>query len=88
MPIFEYICKKCDNRFELLVRASASPQCPQCNSKKLEKQFSTFASSGTGEDFKTTYLRSTGAAFNAAAARTQPQGKTEGHKPKGKSRKG
>ncbi len=51
MPIYEYQCEDCDHAFEKLVRSSTNPQCPQCESKNLEKMFSTFAagaSSGGG----------------------------------------
>ncbi|MDP6712782.1 MAG: zinc ribbon domain-containing protein, partial [Nitrospinaceae bacterium] len=45
MPIYEYVCKKCDHAFELLVSGSARPACPECNSKKLDKQHSVFSPS-------------------------------------------
>ncbi|MEC9093592.1 MAG: zinc ribbon domain-containing protein [Planctomycetota bacterium] len=40
MPIFEYVCTDCSNEFELLVRGEESTSCPNCDSSKLEKQFS------------------------------------------------
>ncbi len=40
MPIYEYVCQKCGQSFELLIRGKEKPQCPHCGSKKLEKQFS------------------------------------------------
>lgn len=43
MPIFEYICKQCDQRFEKLVQASTVIECPSCNGTRLEKQLSVFA---------------------------------------------
>ncbi|HEY7545011.1 MAG TPA: zinc ribbon domain-containing protein [Blastocatellia bacterium] len=43
MPIFEYICKECDHRFEKLVFGSTEVECPSCKSAKLEKQLSAFA---------------------------------------------
>lgn len=49
MPIFEYVCSKCDKEFELLVRSSSDTgACPHCGSKKLTKKFSVFASSTAG----------------------------------------
>ena len=42
MPIYEYICKGCSHRFEVLVRGSEEPNCPECESADLEKQFSVF----------------------------------------------
>jgi putative FmdB family regulatory protein len=45
MPIFEYVCGKCDHRFETLVRSGTVVKCPSCNSTKLEKQLSVFSAS-------------------------------------------
>lgn len=42
MPIFEYVCRECNHRFELLIQGSAEAACPQCNATKLEKQYSAF----------------------------------------------
>ncbi|MBL8383748.1 MAG: zinc ribbon domain-containing protein [Burkholderiales bacterium] len=47
MPIFEYQCTACGNRFEQLVRASTVPQCPRCASQRLDKQLSVFAAGGS-----------------------------------------
>jgi putative FmdB family regulatory protein len=46
MPIFEYICAKCDHRFEAIVLNGQKSQCPKCESKKLEQQLSRFAVGG------------------------------------------
>jgi len=43
MPIYEYLCKQCDKRFEKLVRATTTVECPSCRSAKVEKQLSVFA---------------------------------------------
>ncbi|PYP88987.1 MAG: zinc ribbon domain-containing protein [Blastocatellia bacterium AA13] len=43
MPIFEYVCKECDHKFEALVQGSMKAECPSCQSDELEKQFSVFA---------------------------------------------
>ncbi|MCP5155757.1 MAG: zinc ribbon domain-containing protein [Ectothiorhodospiraceae bacterium] len=43
MPIHEYECRKCHHRFETLVRSSDRPQCPQCDSRALERLLSAFA---------------------------------------------
>ncbi len=50
MPLFEFKCKKCGNQFEELVFSSSGDEeikCPKCGSVKVEKQMSTFASTGT-----------------------------------------
>jgi putative FmdB family regulatory protein len=41
MPIYEYACRSCEHRFELLIRGtSATPACPECKSPDLEKLLS------------------------------------------------
>jgi len=50
MPIFEYACNQCQNRFEMLLRRSDQEvDCPQCHSADLRKLFSTFASPGASD---------------------------------------
>jgi putative FmdB family regulatory protein len=39
MPIFDFSCRGCGNRFELLVRKN-TPACPSCASEDLEKLIS------------------------------------------------
>ena len=48
MPIFEYVCEKCDYEFESLVYGSAKPECPKCHGKKLTTQLSVFAVTAKG----------------------------------------
>jgi putative FmdB family regulatory protein len=45
MPIFEYKCADCGKVSEFLEPADSKTghTCPACGSKKLAKQFSTFA---------------------------------------------
>jgi putative FmdB family regulatory protein len=46
VPIYEYKCSECGNKFEkLLHRASDAAElaCPSCGEKHLEQQLSTFA---------------------------------------------
>ena len=40
MPLFQYLCKKCDIQSEILVRGAEKPECPECGSTRLEKQLS------------------------------------------------
>ncbi len=41
MPIYEYLCRNCGERVEVLVRSgSGAPCCPQCGSPLSEKLFS------------------------------------------------
>jgi len=52
MPIYEYVCKQCGERFEKLVLRLASqpgertPVCPYCGSEEVERAVSPFASFG------------------------------------------
>ena len=44
MPIYEYACGGCGNRFEKLVRRFAEAvSCPACASASVDKQLSLFA---------------------------------------------
>ena len=48
MPIYEYQCRKCDHRFEILQQLGAGSHalsCPNCSCHTVDKQFSTFSSS-------------------------------------------
>jgi putative FmdB family regulatory protein len=51
MPIFEYECPSCGNRFDKLIRGGASGEiaCPKCggsNTKRVMSVFASFNSSG------------------------------------------
>jgi putative FmdB family regulatory protein len=49
MPIFEYICRKCNNRFELLIlNNQAETSCPGCGGE-VERIFSVFGFSSKGK---------------------------------------
>ncbi len=48
MPIYEYLCSDCEEKFEAYVRAwGEAVTCPGCRSPAVEKQLSTFAFTGT-----------------------------------------
>ena len=53
MPIYEYQCLDCGERFEILQRMGEGSEgltCPECGEGRVTKQFSTFASnSGSGQ---------------------------------------
>jgi putative FmdB family regulatory protein len=38
MPLYRYVCEKCDHDFEELVFDGETVECPQCHGKKLERQ--------------------------------------------------
>ena len=45
MPIFEYRCVPCGERFEALQSHSgdAAPGCPRCGARRVERLLSSFA---------------------------------------------
>ena len=43
MPLFEFTCRGCGQRFEDLVRSGESSRCPRCEGTDLERLLSTFA---------------------------------------------
>jgi len=51
MPLYEYQCRACGKKFELLRRikdADDGLKCPDCQSGKVERQLSTFATGRCG----------------------------------------
>jgi putative FmdB family regulatory protein len=51
MPIYEYRCDECGEKFELFVRSATRkvvPTCPKCGSQKARKNISLFGVGGTG----------------------------------------
>lgn len=49
MPIYEYVCTDCTEKFERLVRRwGEAVSCPACSSDAVDKQLSTFAVSSGG----------------------------------------
>jgi putative FmdB family regulatory protein len=51
MPIYEYKCQDCGNRFEKLVRRAAEAdgvECPSCGQKHLTQELSVFAAHANG----------------------------------------
>lgn len=50
MPIYEYVCMKCESHFEELVRLGHDvTSCPDCGGSDVRRQFSVFAAHGTAE---------------------------------------
>ncbi|NIL97720.1 MAG: zinc ribbon domain-containing protein [Planctomycetales bacterium] len=52
MPIYEYICGKCQSKFEVLVRGTEQVRCEQCGSDRLEKLLSVPAAHTPGGSSK------------------------------------
>lgn len=49
MPIFEFKCLACGHEFETLVmKSDEKVTCPKCQSDKVEKKLSSFATQGLG----------------------------------------
>ena len=48
MPIYEYSCMKCGDRFEKLQKDSTHQpiDCPSCGSTVVKRELSTFSSAG------------------------------------------
>jgi|LGVD01.1.fsa_nt_gb putative FmdB family regulatory protein len=46
MPIYEYRCQECGEKFEKLVRSMKNPgpeiKCPKCGGREVEKLLSAF----------------------------------------------
>ena len=60
MPIYGYVCKSCEHRFDVLQKMSDEPlvHCPNCGEPRLQKELSApkFRLKGSGwyeTDFKT-----------------------------------
>jgi putative FmdB family regulatory protein len=46
MPIYEYRCQGCEEKFELLIRSSSDEKnqaCPKCSGTSINRMLSTFA---------------------------------------------
>ena len=53
MPIYEYRCKQCGNKFDKLVKLSAKTseiECPKCGARKADKSVSLFGTSSAPHD--------------------------------------
>ncbi len=51
MPLYEYQCRDCGHRFEVLQRMGAGAEgldCPSCGDERLEKLLSTFSAASSG----------------------------------------
>lgn len=64
MPIYGYVCKSCEHRFDVLQKMSDDPlvHCPDCGEASLQKELSApkFRLKGSGwyeTDFKTGHKR-------------------------------
>ena len=53
MPIYEYKCQQCDEKFEAYKPISASDEtveCPKCGAKNPKRQISVFVPHSSSQD--------------------------------------
>jgi putative FmdB family regulatory protein len=72
MPIYEYVCQDCGEKYEKFVRSSTAKvklMCPSCGSERGDKAFSVFGAIGGS-------AKSGGSvgSFNSSAAACGPIG--------------
>ena len=91
MPIYGYICKSCEHRFDVLQKMSDDPlvHCPDCGEPSLQKELSApkFRLKGSGwyeTDFKTGDKRNLHGAEASGKADSKADSKPDS-KPDGKS---
>jgi putative FmdB family regulatory protein len=48
LPLFDFLCGACGNRFEELTAAGATPPCPACGSEEVRRVYSPIADRGPG----------------------------------------
>jgi putative FmdB family regulatory protein len=49
MPIYEYVCDACNERFEkIVINKQQEISCPKCSSKNATIQLSVFATAAAG----------------------------------------
>jgi len=52
LPIYEFICEKCEKRFEEFFRSASERRkvaCPKCKGERVRKAFSVFGLSSGGK---------------------------------------
>lgn len=63
MPIYEYICTKCNERFSLLQNVNTTEKdtaCPGCSSEKVKKLMSSFSCSAGSDSVYSSSMPSRG----------------------------
>ncbi len=51
MPIYEYVCQDCEQKFEKFIRSRMAKvilECPSCGSDRANKAFSAFSTRNSG----------------------------------------
>ena len=68
MPIYEYVCDRCEHEFEKLVfNSSEKIGCPKCKAQKVSRKMSAFAFSSGGK-FKSTASSSCGSCSSGSCS--------------------
>lgn len=57
MPLYDFRCKGCSEKFEALVRPPVAPACPACASTDLERLLSGFSFSVRSDGLSTAARR-------------------------------
>ena len=54
MPIYEFVCRSCDNKFSKRAKISEKGEikCPECSSQNLKENFTTEVKSNTSKNVK------------------------------------
>ena len=78
MPIYEYQCKQCNERHEIIQRFSDAPleRCPKCGGD-MKKLFSSPAIQFKGSGFYKTDYASSGSSSSASKSETKSETKPE-----------
>ena len=78
MPIYEYQCRQCNERHEIIQRFSDAPlaHCPKCGGE-MKKLISSPAIQFKGSGFYKTDYASSGSSKPEAKSETKPETKSE-----------
>ena len=77
MPIYEFECRDCNQRFEQLILKGTTAECPSCHGRDLERLISLFAVDS--ETTRGTALKD-GKQRSARVTRERNQAEIEYHK--------
>ncbi|MFZ3062275.1 MAG: zinc ribbon domain-containing protein [Actinomycetota bacterium] len=76
MPIYEYECASCGERFEALIRSNKDKaSCPKCKNTELKKLFSCFGFNSKEGEFSSTTGTSPCSSCSATSCNTCPSSK-------------
>jgi putative FmdB family regulatory protein len=74
MPLYEFDCRACGNRFELFIREPQAIVCPRCSADSVERVQSSFAvSSDASRQSSVASARKRNAELNSKADPDKPR---------------